>query len=309
MAISITHNKVTAKSNDPAYDVSADAWNEAHVVTGAVEGSGTTNTVPKFTGTNAIGNSNITDDGTTVTIGNGSAVNYSIKYNGSNIGAITWQNTNQSFNVLTAGAAYWDYPSYPSSLVVNTTTTKNNDTRQAFASWITSTGTQTSCELAGFFGGFRDEGTSGVNSGLVIGSEGYNYLGATNARTITNVQGGLFNNEFASGSNVTATNVTGCWASANKYGTFTTTNMYALYVACGGSSGTVTNNYGLYLENITTGTNKWSIYSAGGDNYLAGTVQAGGYKSSDGSAGATGSFTTADLKTVTVKDGIITSIV
>lgn len=34
-----------------------------------------------------------------------------------------------------------------------------------------------------------------------------------------------------------------------------------------------------------------------------------GYLSSDGSAGATGSFTTTDLKTVTVKDGIITAIV
>ena len=36
---------------------------------------------------------------------------------------------------------------------------------------------------------------------------------------------------------------------------------------------------------------------------------AAGLISSDGSAGATGTFTTADLKTVTVKDGIITSIV
>lgn len=36
---------------------------------------------------------------------------------------------------------------------------------------------------------------------------------------------------------------------------------------------------------------------------------AAGYISSDGSTGATGSFTSADLKTVTVKDGIITSIV
>lgn len=36
---------------------------------------------------------------------------------------------------------------------------------------------------------------------------------------------------------------------------------------------------------------------------------AGGYISSDGSTGATGTFTTVDLKTVTVKDGIITSIV
>lgn len=36
---------------------------------------------------------------------------------------------------------------------------------------------------------------------------------------------------------------------------------------------------------------------------------AGGYISSDGSTGATGTFTTADLKTVTVKDGIVVSIV
>ncbi len=36
---------------------------------------------------------------------------------------------------------------------------------------------------------------------------------------------------------------------------------------------------------------------------------AAGYLSSDGSTGATGSFTTVDLKTVTVKDGIITAIV
>jgi hypothetical protein len=36
---------------------------------------------------------------------------------------------------------------------------------------------------------------------------------------------------------------------------------------------------------------------------------AAGYISSDGSTGATGTFTTVDLKTVTVKDGIITAIV
>lgn len=36
---------------------------------------------------------------------------------------------------------------------------------------------------------------------------------------------------------------------------------------------------------------------------------AAGYISSDGSTGATGTFTTTDLKTVTVKDGIVTSIV
>ena len=45
----------------------------------------------------------------------------------------------------------------------------------------------------------------------------------------------------------------------------------------------------------------------GSTSIKAGSVA--GYLSSDGSAGATGSFTTTDLKTVTVKDGIITAIV
>jgi hypothetical protein len=75
-----------------------------------------------------------------------------------------------------------------------------------------------------------------------------------------------------------------------------------------GLSGTTT-SYGLYLDAQSGSTNNYSIYSAGGDSYHAGVWQAGGYKSSDGSAGVTGSFTTADSKTVTVKNGLITAIV
>lgn len=42
---------------------------------------------------------------------------------------------------------------------------------------------------------------------------------------------------------------------------------------------------------------------------VAGNIKATGYKSSDGSAGATGSFTSSDGKTITVKNGLITGIV
>lgn len=52
----------------------------------------------------------------------------------------------------------------------------------------------------------------------------------------------------------------------------------------------------------TSGTPNVSVDSSG-------TIQPTGYKSSDGSAGVSGTFTTTDSKTVTVKDGIITSIV
>lgn len=72
--------------------------------------------------------------------------------------------------------------------------------------------------------------------------------------------------------------------------------------------------------NVTVGSTGGVTFDAVGsgakftfsDALEATTVKAttaAGFISSDGSAGATGTFTTADAKTVTVKDGIITSIV
>ena len=61
-----------------------------------------------------------------------------------------------------------------------------------------------------------------------------------------------------------------------------------------GSTGSVTT--------ALTGTTPVNIFS----QVIRGN---GGFQSSDGSAGATGSFTTVDLKTVTVKNGLITAIV
>ena len=58
------------------------------------------------------------------------------------------------------------------------------------------------------------------------------------------------------------------------------------------------------------------LYGATGNLWIKGNLSAdgtvqpsGGYKSADGSTGASGTFTTANSKTVTVKNGIITSIV
>lgn len=46
-----------------------------------------------------------------------------------------------------------------------------------------------------------------------------------------------------------------------------------------------------------------------GDVILTGTIKSSGYKSSDGSTGATGSYTAGSGETITVKNGLITSIV
>lgn len=46
-------------------------WNADHTVTGVVTGSGTTNTIAKFTSSTAVGDSLLTDNGTNVTLGSG----------------------------------------------------------------------------------------------------------------------------------------------------------------------------------------------------------------------------------------------
>lgn len=49
--------------------------NKQDALTNPVTGTGTTNTLPKFTGTSAIGNSNITDTGSLITLGSNSYIN------------------------------------------------------------------------------------------------------------------------------------------------------------------------------------------------------------------------------------------
>lgn len=61
-----------------------------------------------------------------------------------------------------------------------------------------------------------------------------------------------------------------------------------------------------YIDSLNDG---YMDYGATIEHRFNAPIKATGYKSSDGSVGATGSFTTADSKTVTVKNGLITSIV
>lgn len=57
----------------------------------------------------------------------------------------------------------------------------------------------------------------------------------------------------------------------------TVTNNYGAYLANPvKTSGVLTNNYGLYIANQTSGSNNFSIYSAGGFNYFGGSMQTEG---------------------------------
>lgn len=43
MALTVKHSTVVAKANDPAYDVSANAWNDNHTLVGTLDTAQITN--------------------------------------------------------------------------------------------------------------------------------------------------------------------------------------------------------------------------------------------------------------------------
>lgn len=210
-----------------------------------------------------------------LTIGSNTATNPQIFFDCTNDGHIQWQNTPLTLNVRTNGSSFFDYPGSTSGFTINSNTTQNNDVRNAFAGWITASGTQTGGALYGFFGGYYDTGSSAVSLGIVVGAEGYNYLAATNSRTVSRLAAGEFINEF-SGSNLTVTNVFGIRVKSALIGTsLTATNVFGVYIVHP-DTGTITNAYGLYIENVTQGsTLNYSIYSNGGHSYHAGNFGIG----------------------------------
>ncbi len=69
---------------------------------GSIGGSGTTNTVPKFTGSAAIGNSTITDNGTTITLGEPVSFSSTTTLNGQ---AYTWPGSQTSSDCLSTNGS------------------------------------------------------------------------------------------------------------------------------------------------------------------------------------------------------------
>jgi len=243
---------------------------------GSITGSGTTNYVPKFTSSSAIGNSVIIDSGSDVTVGSFLRVNaygntaggtirmgvvndstakwsylVSTQYNSSSnpqgfsvIGAYTSSTAN---DIIIGGSIYEANPATSIQFWTYTATTHALGGIKRMQ--IDTNG------IATFYYGSIFNAPMSINGGAVPSDRWFEISGTTSGK----VFGAVINPTF----------------------TYTGANIYGLYLNNNFGTGTITNSYALYIDSTSVGsatvTNKYGIYQASGSdrNYLAGNVGIG----------------------------------
>ena len=232
-------------------------------LTGYITGSGTTNTVPKFTGASAIGNSNITDNGTSVSIGGAGNVNINNLISGSFSRTLPAGNTfsGQTININGSADGYG---------LVNRNTWNFLD--DAFTQ-----------------GGMTMYDNRAIITRSTTASNGYvNYQSIiTNNGTASQSANGIVSVSSGTGNFTTFI--------ALKIGSFgppNNTNSYTNYIGLDMNhtpNNNVTNYYGVNINdftgtslsrginlNLAAGTNKWNIYAGGtANNFMAGSLGIG----------------------------------
>jgi hypothetical protein len=237
--------------------------NKQSTLTNPTTGTGTTNTIAKFTGTSALGNSNITDNGTSVSIGGSGNVNINNFISGSFSRTLPTGNTfaGQTLNITGSENGWglvnrntWNlnddafttsgFSIYDNRLILSRSTTASIGWT-IFQSFILNNGTA-SQSATGYIS--QSAGTGNFSSFI-----GYK-IGAT----------GPINN-------------------TNSY-----TNYYGLDMG-NTPNNNVTNYYGVNINDFTgtslsralnlslaAGTNKWNIYAGGtANNFMAGSLGIG----------------------------------
>ena len=265
------------------------------VLTNPVTGTGTTNTLPKFTGTSAIGNSNITDDGTRITLGSITRLTGAGTFS-----TDTTVDTGDALMISSAGATAAS-GAFGSGLVFGGVGISANPRRAAIVPVMSTTSADTDRLGLAFFTHPSATGTDPMvemmrldsNGGLSLGSTGfagYNlYLGKDLSGAVTSVgvaQQGIVAsttiNEARSFDSLARTA-----AASFTLGIYT---HYRTQQATLGAGSAITNQYGFwadasligatnnfgYYGNIPSGTNRWNLYMNGtAANYMAGSLGIG----------------------------------
>lgn len=141
-------------------------------------------------------------------------------------------------------------------------------------------------EITGLFGLANSQfGDSANINGLNFGVTIENYSGAAiSSDYLTGAYISLALNASGVGSSATVTDIRGFVAepafTVEDSGTVTATNYYGFlsknFTAYAGSI-SLTNQYGVYIEEPTIATNKWAIYAVGGLTHLGGNLEVGAY--------------------------------
>lgn len=269
------------------------------VLTNPVTGTGTTNTLPKFTGTSAIGNSNITDTGSLITLGSNSYVNGAL---GIGTAGLVGYNLRLGGTITGGGSAYGMY----NSLVVQ------SDVTNAYYNRVVSGTQATAFTLSTMGHYFASQGTFGAgstvttqigywaDSTLIGATNNYGFRGSipsgTNRWNI--YMDGTANNYLAGSLGIGSTSLTGynlnitkqltgavnaygialsgnilsdvttaTYGVATGYGTsasaFTLGRLTHFYANQGtiGATSAITNQHGFYVEASLTGaTNNFGFY-------------------------------------------------
>jgi hypothetical protein len=263
--------------------------------TTATLGTGTINTVPKFTAVNTIGNSNITDNGTLITLNTGSYVNGNLS-----IGTATIPFGEKLFIQGDASAA---------SAVLTTSANSGISTLSVNVDRGLQGGVNIIADKTNQLGiirvnnsdfwplVFQVRGADGTLERMRITNIGSVGIGATslgqfNLRISKNITGAATSYSTLNDGVVQSTVGTAIYNSTSastaaasftlnelrhffaQQGTFgagsTVTNQYGFLVDS--SLTGATNNYGFYGA-IASGTNRWNLYMAGtATNYLAGSL-------------------------------------
>ena len=242
--------------------------NKQNALTNPVTGTGTTNTLPKFTGTSAIGNSQIFDNGTSVGINTTSPVELMTLYKTSRP-YLAFQNA--TTGITTNDGMYFGHASGDLDFEIRN---KENAAINFFTSNVSRM-------------------TLDANGALGIGTTaltGYSLriqktlTGATNSRNIwidapiasdvTSVAAMFGTSPTTQAASFTLSNLIHYYANQSTLGAGSSvTNQYGFW-ADSGITG-ATNNFGFY-GNIPSGTNRWNLFMNGtANNYLAGSLGIG----------------------------------